>query len=94
MEQAAKQLAPSTRRKFLGESAASVVGASAMVGGFQRTVHAASGSDIIRIGLVGCGGRGSGAALQALNADPMTQLAAALECNAPCTTSLVPMLTS
>lgn len=47
-----------------------------MVGGLQRSVHAASGSGVIRIGLVGCGGRGSGAALQALSADPKTQLVA------------------
>lgn len=38
-------------------------------------VHAA-GSDRIRVGLVGCGGRGAEAALQALNADDGAQLVA------------------
>jgi predicted dehydrogenase len=38
-------------------------------------VHAA-GSDVIRIGLIGCGGRGTGAAGQALNADPNVKLIA------------------
>ncbi|MCC7338296.1 MAG: Gfo/Idh/MocA family oxidoreductase [Pirellulaceae bacterium] len=41
----------------------------------SRDVHAA-GSDEIRIGLVGCGGRGAGAAFQALTADPQTRLVA------------------
>ncbi len=38
-------------------------------------VHAA-GSDILKVGLVGCGGRGTGAAVQALNADPNLKLTA------------------
>lgn len=40
-----------------------------------RSVHAA-GSDVLRVGLVGCGGRGCGAAVNALNADPQAQLVA------------------
>jgi myo-inositol 2-dehydrogenase / D-chiro-inositol 1-dehydrogenase len=40
-----------------------------------RTVHAA-GSDIIKVGLVGCGGRGNGAAKNAANADPGVRLTA------------------
>lgn len=39
----------------------------------ERTAHAA-GSDVLRIGLVGCGGRGTGAAANALGADPNTKL--------------------
>jgi predicted dehydrogenase len=38
-------------------------------------VHA-GGSDVLRIGLVGCGGRGTGAATQALTADPHIKLIA------------------
>ncbi len=76
MNQPDDNLTSSTRRNFIGQSAAKVASASALVGGLQRSVHSASGSDVIRIGLVGCGGRGSGAALQALNADPKTQLVA------------------
>jgi len=41
----------------------------------SRSAHAA-GSDIIRLGLIGCGGRGPGAARDALNADPGTRLVA------------------
>jgi predicted dehydrogenase len=40
-----------------------------------RAVHAAS-ADTLRVGLIGCGGRGSGAAAQALNADKNVQLVA------------------
>jgi predicted dehydrogenase len=38
-------------------------------------VHAA-GSDILKVGLIGCGGRGTGAAAQALRADEHVQLVA------------------
>ncbi len=40
-----------------------------------RQVHAA-GSDVLRIGLIGCGGRGTGAASQALKADSAVKLVA------------------
>ncbi|MFN7292935.1 MAG: Gfo/Idh/MocA family protein [Pirellula sp.] len=40
-----------------------------------RSAHAA-GSDIIKVGLVGCGGRGSGAAKDAMTADPGCRLTA------------------
>jgi predicted dehydrogenase len=40
-----------------------------------RAVHAA-GSDAIRIGLIGCGGRGSGAVVSALNVNPNARLTA------------------
>lgn len=48
-----------------------------MAGGLvlPRAVHAA-GSDVLKIGLVGCGGRGTGAAANALKADPQTRLVA------------------
>ncbi len=51
-----------SRRRFIGASAAvTVAGALPLA----RTVHAAGG-DEIRVALVGCGGRGTGAAVQAL----------------------------
>lgn len=55
----------SSRRQFLQTS-----GAIAAVGALSipAMVHA-QGSDSIRVGLIGCGGRGSGAAKQAMNAD-------------------------
>jgi predicted dehydrogenase len=50
---------------------------AALAGGFTaRTGVYAAGDDTLRVGLVGCGGRGSGAAQQALNADKYTRLVA------------------
>jgi predicted dehydrogenase len=62
---------PTSRRDFLKTSAAVVAGSLAL----ERTVHAA-GSDVLRVGLIGCGGRGTGAAEQALSADPHVKLVA------------------
>jgi predicted dehydrogenase len=59
-----------TRRDFLKGSAA-----AAAAGLTVPLVHAA-GSGTVKIGLVGCGGRGSGAAEQALAADPGNRLVA------------------
>jgi predicted dehydrogenase len=59
--------APS-RRSFLKTSAAAVAALAA-----APAVHAA-GSDVLKVGLVGCGGRGTGAAGQALNADKNIKL--------------------
>jgi len=58
-----------TRREFLRTSAAA--GTLAAI----PAAHAA-GDDVIRVGLVGCGGRGTGAATQALSADPNVKLVA------------------
>ena len=63
----------SSRRRFLKSSSAAVIGSS--VAASMRSVHAA-GSDEIRLGLIGCGGRGTGAAQQALTADSHTRLVA------------------
>ena len=57
-----------SRRDFIKTSSMLVAG-GAVVGGslsIARAAHA-FGSDTIKIGLVGCGGRGTGAATQALN---------------------------
>lgn len=65
----------STRRTFL-KSTAGMVGAAAVGGSaLSRAVHAA-GSDTLKIGLVGCGGRGAGAVANALAADANTRLTA------------------
>lgn len=61
-----------SRRDFLKTSTAGVLGAALTS---TAGVHAA-GSDILKIGLVGCGGRGTGAAAQALQADPNVKLVA------------------
>ena len=60
-----------SRRNFLRASVAAGVGAMAS----PRWVHAA-GDDILRVGLVGCGGRGCGAAVNAMNADPQAHVVA------------------
>lgn len=57
-----------TRRGFLKNSAATLA-TTAIV----ANAHAA-GSDVLRIGLIGCGGRGTGAAAQALHADSNVKL--------------------
>lgn len=64
-----------TRRDFLKGSA---VAAAAAVTGAQsiaRNAYAA-GSDVIRVGMIGCGGRNTGAAVEALTADPGARLVA------------------
>ena len=65
-----------SRRDFLKTGTAAVLaGAFTSALSVEKSVYAA-GSDILKIGLVGCGGRGTGAALQALTADPNTRLTA------------------
>lgn len=56
---------PATRRDFLKESGV-VLGASALAGVAVPSVHAGE-DNTIQIALVGCGGRGTGAAVQALS---------------------------
>lgn len=63
-----------TRRRFLKTGTAVAATATALTS-LVRPVHA-QGSGSLKLGLVGCGGRGSGAASQALNADPNTELVA------------------
>lgn len=69
--------APSTsRRTFLKQSSAAAAGGTlAATLGNPPAVHAA-GSDVLRVGLVGCGGRGSGAAVNAMNAEENVRLTA------------------
>jgi predicted dehydrogenase len=71
----AEQTLQSSRRSFLKGSTAAMVGGSLAALGTARMVHAAE-NNTLKVGLVGCGGRGSGAALQALNADPQVILTA------------------
>jgi predicted dehydrogenase len=64
-----------SRRQFLVRSAG--LAGTAMAGSLAigRGAHAA-GSDRLKIGLIGCGGRGSGAVLSALSVDPAAKLTA------------------
>ena len=63
------------RREFLKLSAVAAAGVAAGGLALNRSAHAA-GSDVLRIGLIGCGGRGGGAAANALGADANTRLVA------------------
>jgi predicted dehydrogenase len=64
------QAAPASRREFLK---ATTAGAATLAS--IPNAHAA-GSDVLRVGLIGCGDRGTGAATQALAADSNVQLVA------------------
>jgi predicted dehydrogenase len=63
---------PVTRREFIRSSTAALAAAPLAV---ATSAHAA-GSDAIRVGLVGCGGRGTGAARNALGASPQVRIVA------------------
>jgi predicted dehydrogenase len=64
-----------SRRAFLKQSA--TVSAAAALGTLSVARSAfAAGSDVLRVGMIGCGGRNSGAAVQALTADPGARLVA------------------
>jgi myo-inositol 2-dehydrogenase/D-chiro-inositol 1-dehydrogenase len=64
-----------SRRKFLKTSAMAVSGAAFSGLAVNLVAHAA-GSDVIRIGMVGCGGRCNGAAGDAMSVDPGLRLVA------------------
>ena len=66
-------LGETSRRSFLGATVAASCAATSTLptGGLF-----AAGQQRLRIGLVGCGGRGTGAALQAIEADPAVSLVA------------------
>jgi predicted dehydrogenase len=67
---------PASRRDFLKASTAAAVG-GALAGQLAMTQNAhAGGSGLLRVGLIGCGGRGTGAAAQALKADKEVKLVA------------------
>src|SRR5882672_4279913 len=67
---------PITRRNFLKTTSTAVVGGT-LLGGLtiERSAHAAGG-DALKIALIGCGGRGSGAAAQALSTKQNVKLVA------------------
>ncbi len=61
---------PSSRRTFLAQSTFVSAGLA-----LERSAHAAGG-DTLKLALVGCGGRGTGAAGQALSAEKGVKLVA------------------
>lgn len=68
----------SSRRQFLATGTAAVAGAAVATTvspGLAQGAYA-GGSDLLKVGLIGCGGRGTGAASQALKADSGVELVA------------------
>ena len=66
-----------TRRHFLKNSTSVAVGGMLASSVLSRAAGATAGRNpILRVGLIGCGGRGTGAAAQALKADPDVHLTA------------------
>jgi myo-inositol 2-dehydrogenase/D-chiro-inositol 1-dehydrogenase len=61
------------RRDFLKKTGTA---AGVLAAGFPGIISGQTVTNALKVGLVGCGGRGSGAAAQALSADPNTELTA------------------
>jgi myo-inositol 2-dehydrogenase/D-chiro-inositol 1-dehydrogenase len=65
-----------SRRQFLKTTAVASAGAALAGGlGVARSAHA-QGSDVIKVALIGCGGRGNGAAGNCLEANPAIRIVA------------------
>ena len=64
----ARATGPVSRRGFVAAAGAVAAAAGVVADPVARMAHAA-GSDRLKVGLVGCGGRGTGAASQAISAD-------------------------
>lgn len=84
-----KNSSQTSRREFLGNTlktgaiaGTAAYGFSAATSPMFRSVHAAE-NNTLKVGLVGCGGRGRGAAQQALNADPNTKIVAVCDAFRP-----------
>ncbi len=77
MEKKASLCGEQTRRAFMQSAGAAVVaGALTRQAGSKRALAAVNSSDELRVGLIGCGGRGTGAVRQAILADPKAKLVA------------------
>ena len=70
-----KEPSRQTRREFIRKSSAALSVAALSATSIARSVHVA-GDGKIKVGLIGCGGRGTGAAAQAMAADPGVRLVA------------------
>jgi predicted dehydrogenase len=70
-----KSTTATSRRQFI-QSSAATVGASLMLGERIAQSAYAAGDETLKVGLIGCGGRGRGAAVQALTADANAKLVA------------------
>src|SRR6202171_1767238 len=65
--QSERKKASSSRRDFLKRSSVAVVGAGGPTRFTGLPAAHAAGSDVIKVGLIGCGGRGTGAAKDVLS---------------------------
>ncbi len=65
-----------SRRDFLRNSAATVAAGTAVVQSLRPTAVHAGVNETLKVGVIGCGGRGGGAVKNALNADPNVKLTA------------------
>src|SRR5436305_14691741 len=70
-----RQANSTSRRDFLKATTLAAGGALVANLGLLSNVHAA-GSDTIKVGVIGCGGRGSGAAENVMNSAPNVQIVA------------------
>src|SRR5829696_634258 len=64
-----------SRRQLL-KAAAAVAAGGVLVDPFIARSANVAGNDVLKVGLIGCGGRGTGAAQQALHADKNVALTA------------------
>ncbi len=64
-----------SRRQFLQTSTLAALGGTLLTALSPSALYAA-GDDVLRVGIIGCGGRGTGAASQALRADKNVKLVA------------------
>ena len=72
-----KKIPDSSRRKFLKSSGATILGTT--IGAnllAKNSPFRYNDNDVLKVGLIGCGGRGTGAANQAMNADSKAILTA------------------
>lgn len=70
------KIAPASRRDFLKASTVAAVGGSTAVGLVVPPNAHAAGDETIKVGLIGCGGRGTGAAEQSVSSAPNVKLVA------------------
>ncbi len=65
-----------TRRSFMKNSSAAAIAVAGVSGAVSSSAFAIAADKKLKVGLIGCGGRGTGAAQQALLADSNTELVA------------------
>lgn len=71
-----KQNLTPSRRKFIKTTGSTILGSTLGFNILANTSPYSFNSDTLKVGLIGCGGRGTGAANQAMNADPNVVLTA------------------